>query len=171
MTWRTPDIARSPFPSGGEERALLMAWLDHKRETFLFKVSGLTGEQLKTTNVEPSNLSLLGLIRHSADNERWARRLFTGGPEGDLYFTLDDPDAAFTGVAEADAETDYQALLAEMEHARAALDTRELDEAVVDEDGDKMTLRVAVLHLLEEYSRHTGHADLIRQRLDGATGH
>ncbi|SER03257.1 DUF664 domain-containing protein [Actinokineospora terrae] len=169
--WRTPDIDRTPFPAGGDERALLLAWLDHKRETFLFKISGLTEQQLKTANAEPSTLTLHGLLRHMADNERWIRRLFTGGPDDDCFFTDDNPDAAFTDLSGADPEADYGVLLAEMDHVRAALPTRDLDEAVVDEDGDKMTLRVAVLHVLEEYSRHTGHADLIRQRLDGAVGH
>jgi Protein of unknown function (DUF664) len=170
VTWRTPDVTRSPFPSGGEDGVLLAAWLDRMRETFLLKVSGLTSEQLKTANAEPSNLTLLGLIRHAADNERWFRRLSSGGPEGDLYVSEADPDAAFTGVADADAEADYGILLAEMDHAREAARSSNLAETVVDEDGDTMTLRVVVLHMLEEYARHTGHADLIRERIDGATG-
>ncbi|GAA2987202.1 mycothiol transferase [Actinokineospora diospyrosa] len=167
--WRTPAITRTPFPAEGDD--LLFAWLDHKRETFLYKISDLDRPALQTANVEPSNLTLHGLMRHMADNERWIHRLFTGAPAEDCFFTDDNPEAAFTDLANADPEADYATLLAEMAAVRTALPTRDLDDTAVDEDGDKMTLRVAVLHVLEEYSRHTGHADLIRERLDGSVGH
>ncbi|ASO18722.1 putative damage-inducible protein DinB [Actinoalloteichus hoggarensis] len=171
MTWLAPKIDRTPSPTHGDEHTVLTGWLDYQRDTLLVKCAELGATQLKTASAEPSNLTLLGIVRHLTEIERWFHGLLTGSPEDGPYYTDESPDAAFDDLAEADAETDYGVLVAEIGKARAALSTRSLDDLVVDEeDEEEMVLRTVVVHLIEEYARHNGHADLLRERIDGAVG-
>jgi uncharacterized damage-inducible protein DinB len=172
MTWTAPQITRVDPPDAGDERTQLEAWLDFHRQTLLTKCTGLTPEQLKLCSVEPSNLSLLGLVRHMAEVERaWFRRRFAGEQLDLLYSSDDKPDGDFDDVADADAERDFDVFTREVESARAAAAGHSLDETFVHpRDQAVMDLRWVYLHMIEEYARHNGHADFLRERIDGATG-
>src|SRR5215469_4498658 len=100
MTWTAPEVEDRADPGpAGAEREQLEAWLDYHRQTLLTKCAGLTGEQLATASAPPSNLTLLGLVRHMADVERsWFRNRFSAEQVGDIYFTEGQPDADFKNV-------------------------------------------------------------------------
>jgi hypothetical protein len=175
MVWTAPKIDRvlKPLsePTAGE-RALTEAWLDLQRETLLWKCGGLTDEQLRLRCVEPSNLSLLGLVRHMAEVERdWFRTRFAGETPGYLYCTDDDMTAEFD-LDGADAERDLATYRQEVELCRRATSGHPLDEVYLDpRRGTEMSLRWVYQAMLVEYARHNGHADMLRERIDGATGH
>ncbi|TDC32963.1 DinB family protein [Micromonospora sp. 15K316] len=172
MTWRAPDVVRTPEITVGDERAMLESWLDYHRQTLLLKCAGLTAEQLRTPSVEPSGLTLLGLVRHLAEVEAWWFRENFAGQQVDYpYFTPENPDADHD-VSHADAEADLGTFRREVELARAAVVGRSLDETFTEVGAKQRTfnLRWVYLHMIEEYARHNGHADLIRERIDGVTG-
>ncbi|MEV5818297.1 DinB family protein [Micromonospora haikouensis] len=172
MTWRAPQTTRSDAPFVGDERTMLDGWLDYHRQTLLLKCAGLTAEQLRTPSVEPSGLSLLGLVRHLAEVEAWwFRECFAGQRVDYPYFTPENPDADHE-VSAADAEADLAVYHREVGLARAAAAGRSLDETFTEVGPKKRTfsLRWVYLHMIEEYARHNGHADLIRERIDGVTG-
>ena len=173
MTWTAPEVKdrAEPGPSGGE-RQQLERWLDYHRLTLLSKCAGLTGEQLAIASVPPSNLTLLGLVRHMTDVERgWFRIRFADERLDWVYSTQEQPDADFENLDPAAAEYDYAAFLREIGLARAAVQDRSLDEAYFNDHRQApMDLRWIYHHMIEEYARHNGHADLIRERIDGATG-
>jgi len=149
---------------------MLQAWLDFHRQTLLGKCAGLTAEQLRRCAAPPSNLSLLGLVRHMTDVERgWFRRRVGGAKIDFLYSSEADPDGEFDKVAAADAEQDLAAYQREIELARQATAGHGLDETFHHELR-AADVRWAYVHMVEEYARHNGHADLLRQRIDGATG-
>ena len=174
MTWRAPKIDRTHEPLVADERTMLEGWLDYHRETLLQKCAGLTAEQLRTASVEPSSLSLLGLVLHMSDVERsWFRQRFAGEALPDLFDYDTDNDADFHAAASADAEAAFAAFRAEVEAARAATEGRSLDDTfrLTRSDGNRtFSLRWVYVHMIEEYARHNGHADLIRERIDGVTG-
>jgi uncharacterized damage-inducible protein DinB len=150
----------------GNERVMLQAFLDWHRATLLHKCAGLTGEQLAERAVPPSDLSLLGLIRHLTRVERaWFRQRFADEPIEDAY----DREAAFAETDPARAAADYARFTEECKLADAAAANAPLD-ATFTHDGDTMSLRLLYLHMIEEYARHLGHADLLRERVDGVTG-
>jgi len=173
MNWTAPQITRADAPAIGDERTLLEAWLDHHRQTLLLKCGGLTPEQLTLRSVEPSSLTLLGLVRHMAEVERsWFRRRFAGEPLDFLYCDIaTNPDGDFDDVGTAGAKTDFDTFTREIELARAAAAGHSLEETFhhTHQQAD-MSLRWVYLHMIEEYARHNGHADLIRERIDGVTG-
>ena len=123
-------------------------------------------------SVPPSNLSLIGLVRHMAEVERsWFRTRFAGEPVGAIWFTDEQPDADIENTDPETAEQDYATFVQEVELARAAVKDRGLDETYLNEyRNGPMDLRWIYLHMIEEYARHNGHADLLRERIDGATG-
>ncbi|MBL7498203.1 DinB family protein [Frankia sp. CNm7] len=171
MTWTAPKITRMDEPTSGGEREQLESWLDYHRQTLLLKCSGLTAEQLRQRSVPPSALSLLGLVRHMADVERsWFRRRFAGEDVSYLWFTEENLDADFDDVDGADPQEAFDALAAEVALARSVAAGRSLDDTFVSRSGVTLTLRWVYLHMIEEYARHNGHADLLRERIDGATG-
>ena len=172
MTWTAPQIPRQSTPTVAGERQMLETWLDFHRQTLLSKCSGLTAEQLRQRSAPPSTLSLLGLVRHMTDVERgWFRRRIAGEDVGFLYSSEADPDGEFDNAEGADAERDFAAYLEEVELARRAAAGRELDGTFFHERRKVvMSVRWVYLHMIEEYARHNGHADLLRQRIDGATG-
>src|SRR5262245_992859 len=170
--WTAPEVTRDDAPYLADERTMLDAWLDHHRQTLLLKCAGLTADQLQLRTAEPSPLSLLGLVRHMAEVERaWFRRRLLGLDIDWLYVTDDNPDGDFLDVAGADAEADFATFADEVELARRAAADRSLDETfhhpvrAID-----ISLRWIYVHMIEEYARHNGHADLIRERIDGVTG-
>ena len=146
---------------------MLDGLLDWHRQTLLHKCSGLAADQLTRRAVEASDLSLLGLVRHLTDVERgWFWEF--GGQEVRFRYHVDGEWVDFTGVDDADPEADLAAYQETVERSRAAVALVPLERALGDER--PYTLRWVYLHMIEEYARHNGHADLLRERIDGATG-
>jgi uncharacterized damage-inducible protein DinB len=173
MTWTAPTVTRTEPPTVAAERASLDAWLDFHRETLLFKCQGLTGEQLAERAVAPSSLSLLGLVRHMAEVERaWFRLRFAGQAElGYLYCSDEAPDGDFDFAEASGAEADFATFTRECELARQAAEGRSLDDTFRHPRRDEtIDLRWVYLHMIEEYARHNGHADILREQIDGVTG-
>ena len=173
MTWTAPNAERSedyPARRNEPEREMLRDWLDWHRATLLCKCAGLDATQLAERAVPPSALSLLGLVRHMSDTERgWVRQTFRGEQIPDLYYRPDTPDADFAEADPAGAEKDFGLYRAECRAVDAALEGAELDDTFT--FADKTTsVRWMWQHLVEEYARHNGHADLIREAIDGAAG-
>ena len=171
--WTAPAVERTEPDRVADERTSLEQWLDFHRATLLMKCAGLTAAQLKQRAVPPSRLSLLGLVRHMVDVERWWFRMHAA--EEDIGFIY-DPDSVgldFEAVEDADAEENLATFQRECEAARAAVAGRPLD-AVVPSRGDHpervRDIRWIYVHMIEEYARHNGHADLLREGIDGTTG-
>ncbi|MFC9897031.1 DinB family protein [Nocardia sp. NPDC127579] len=174
MTWTAPEIDRREPPFAGDERTQLQAFLDYHRDTLLWKCAGLTGEQLRTRAVPTSNITLLGLLRHMADVERgWFRVTAAGKSLSPVYDYSTDPDADFNAIETADAARDYARYRDELAKCDAAVAEIALDAEFPHPRPDRpdmYTLRWVYLHMLEEYARHNGHADLLREAIDGVTG-
>jgi len=172
MTWTVPEVQRARVITVGGERETLQSWLDFHRTTLLWKCHGLTAEQLKTRSVEPSAMSLLGLIRHMTDVERsWFRRRSSGESVQHIHFTDEDPDGDFDGIADADAESDISLFRTEIRCCDAAVTALPLEHTFLHPpSGAELSLRWVYQHMIEEYARHNGHADLIREAIDGSAG-
>jgi uncharacterized damage-inducible protein DinB len=154
-----------------EERPMLTGFLDYYRDTLATKCAGLPAEQLAERAVPPSSLSLLGLVRHMAEVEAgWFRR-FNGEELRYRYSTDDNPDADFLDAAPApdQVEDAYRYWQDEMSHARSVVEQHSLDDTFTRRD-ETFSLRWILVHMIEEYARHCGHADFLRERIDGATG-
>ncbi|WP_374191995.1 DinB family protein [Streptomyces clavuligerus] len=158
------------------ERATLAGFLRDQRRTLELKCAGLSEEQLRTASVEPSSMSLLGLVQHMEEVERnWFQRTFAG---------LDAPprhpeDNGFTVAPGRGAEETFAGWRAAVARSREIVaGARSLDESgaftepeAAEALGDsRVSLRWVLIHMVEEYARHNGHADLLRERLDGTTG-
>ncbi|MFF9168224.1 MULTISPECIES: DinB family protein [unclassified Streptomyces] len=158
-----------------DERTMLEGWLEFHRRTLALKCEGLTDAQLRTASVAPSDLSLMGLVRHMAEVERsWFRRVLAGDGAEPIWYSEEDPDGDFH-VGEADTwQEAYATWQAEIDAARRHAAAFALDDMskgagrVV--GGRAVSLRWIYTHMIEEYARHNGHADLIRESIDGATG-
>jgi uncharacterized damage-inducible protein DinB len=152
------------------ERAMLEEWLDYHRATLEWKCEGLSAEQLRERTVPPSSLSLLGLVRHMADVERnWFRRALAQQDAPGIFWTVDNEDGDFDDVDDASVQEAFDAWHNEIDHARRIAAGMELDDTGI-RRGEKVTLRWVYVHMIEEYARHNGHADFLRERIDGATG-
>jgi hypothetical protein len=173
MTWVAPGAERSedyPARRNQPEREMLRDWLDWHRATLLRKCAGLDATRLAMRAVPPSGLSLLGLVRHMSDTERgWVRQTFRGQQIPDLYYRPDTPDADFLEADPARAQEDFGLYLAECRAADAALEGATLDEVFTFRD-KPTSVRWMWQHLVEEYARHNGHADLLREAIDGSAG-
>jgi hypothetical protein len=165
--WQAPDRPRAPQVPG-DERASLDSWLAFHRATLLIKCAGLTADQLAARSCEPSRLPLLGLVRHMAEVEGWFHQ-FDGLPEVNLYYTDDHPDADFEDPGPRRADHDLAACQASIERSRAAVAGLSRDQISPDPSGE-VSLRWICQHMIEEYARHNGHADLLRERIGGTTG-
>jgi hypothetical protein len=159
-------------PLTGDERELLVAYLEYHRQTFVAKCAGLSAGQLSTMALPPSRLSLHGILRHLAGVERWWFRIhLTGEDVPLLYYSDDDPDQDFESLdgdpAEALASWQSECERSRANIAAAALD----DEFPLVRNGEPKSVRALLLSMIAEYARHNGHADLLRERLDGATGY
>ncbi len=157
------------------EREMLTGWLDYHRATLAWKCEGLTDDQLRQRAVPPSGLCLLGLVRHLAENERsWFRNVLLGEDLPWVYSTPEDKDADFNDVDSADAASVFSTFERECAAARQAVasvpDLDTLGKKADDRTGEHFSLRWILTHMIEEYARHNGHADLLRERIDGATG-
>ncbi len=150
---------------------MLNAWLDFHRATLAWKCEGLTDGQLRERSVPPSTLSLLGLVRHMAEVERgWFRQGLAGEDLPDLYQTEQDRDADINGAQTADVEEAFATWRAECEAARKAEAAAPSLEVTFAGKHRQYSLRWILVHMIEEYARHNGHADLLRERIDGETG-
>jgi len=166
----TPERIGPPLRGG--ERETLRAYLAWHRATLAVKCRGLTDAQLRARSMPPSTLSLLGLVRHMAEVERsWFRRVIEGTDVPWLWSAEGDHRASFA-VADASRTEAFEAWEAEVAHARrvesaaASLDVTGTDLGARDE----YSLRRVMVHLIQEYARHNGHADLLREGIDGTAG-
>ncbi|TKA11002.1 DinB family protein [Actinacidiphila oryziradicis] len=164
---------RKPLPLVGDEREILTAFLDWHRETFELKCSGIPPERLSEKAIPPSGLSLHGMLRHLAGAERWwFRTQFAGEDVPMLYYSDEDPDQDFEAL-DGDVAEAWAVWRAECERSReivAAAPSLE-QTGVHMASGDPVSLRRILVSMIAEYARHDGHADLLRERIDGATGH
>ncbi len=151
---------------------MLNNWLDWHRGTLAVKCAGLSEEQLRERSTPPSSMSLLGLVRHMAHVERvWFRRILAGEDVPLLYGKDVNRDADFDDLESASAEEAFATWQAEIERARAVSARVPLDAVGKRQrHGQDCSHRWILVHMIEEYARHNGHADLLRERIDGATG-
>lgn len=163
-----PDLPADP-PFLGDEREQLTVFLDYQRGVMLRKVAGLDDVLLRTPGT-PSNVTLLGMLKHLAYVERyWFRSVFAGEDVAFLW-TDDDPDADWRAEPEDTVEEVATLYRDEIERARRIVAAASLEDTCVDERGRTNDLRGIMIHMIEETARHLGHADVIREALDGATG-
>ncbi len=167
---------RIDVPADGNERDTLTSFLRWHRETLELKCSGLNAADLARRSVEPSTMSLLGLVRHMAEVERnWFRRFMAGQDSPPHFSSETDPDEDFDGaVGEPEVvEEAWRVWRAEVAFAdRLIADAPDLDVIgkTTDRSRGAMSLRWVMVHMVEEYARHNGHADLLRERIDGRIG-
>ncbi len=171
------DLEKDPReggPTTGDERTLLAEFLRVQRLTLELKCSDLDPTELARRSVEPSTLSLLGLVRHMADVERgWFRRVMAGRDDPPIYYSKSDPDGEFDGVsADPDVVAEaWDTWRAEIDFAqRFVAEAPDLDITGNDPWRGPISLRWVLVHMIEEYARHNGHADLLRERIDGRVG-
>ncbi|MFH9614127.1 DinB family protein [Streptomyces pratensis] len=170
MTWTAPEVTRTTGPLTGNERETLAGFLAFYRTTLLQKCANLTGAQLAERTVEPSNLTLLGLIRHMAKVERiWFREALAGLTLPSMYDAEKGKDADFEDLSPDRAPDDYARLVEEIRLADETAAGMSLDTTFT-RRGSVYSLRTVHVHMIAEYARHIGHADLLRERLDGTTG-
>jgi hypothetical protein len=165
--WPAPERQKTPRVT--DERTSLVTWLEYHRATLLIKCAGLTPDQLTTRSCPPSPLSLLGLVRHMAEVESWFH-VFDGEPEERLFSSQDQPDGDFADLDPARADQDLATYQACVRRSRAAAAGRRLEDLIPDPSPRPTSLRWVYQHMIEEYARHNGHADLLRERIDGAAG-
>ncbi|MEO5878132.1 MAG: DinB family protein [Streptosporangiaceae bacterium] len=166
---------RTEAPLIGDERSMLVAWLEFHRETLAVKCEGLTADQLRARAVPPSSLSLLGLVRHMADVERnWFRNVLDGQALAFRYSADDNLDGEFDDVHTADPDEAFAGWRVECAIARDLLAravSLEVTGSRIREGREQVySLRWILIHMIEEYARHNGHADLLREAIDGVTG-
>ena len=159
-------------PGFGSEREMLRAFLDYQRATLAMKCEGLDDEELRQQSMPPSTLSLLGLVRHLAEVERaWFRRVFDDNDAPMVWSDEVDFQAAYDASTSTRAEA-FAAWEAEVENSRRI----EREAQSLDLAGhqprwqEDVSLRMVMVHVLLEYGRHNGHADLLREGVDGTVG-
>jgi uncharacterized damage-inducible protein DinB len=159
-----------PLTSG--ERETLRAFLDFHRATLAMKCDDLSDEDLRRRSMPPSTLTLLGLVRHLAEVERtWFRRVINGEDIPLLWSPEGDYQAAYDPAGSTRAEA-FAAWRNEVEHARRIeREAESLDVTAYNPRWEEdVSLRLVMLHLIHEYARHNGHADFLREGIDGTVG-
>jgi uncharacterized damage-inducible protein DinB len=170
MTWTAPTPDPVDGPLSGPDRPILEGFLNWQRNTLLNICAGLTGEQLASRPLASSDLSLLGLIRHLAKVERiWFRQRAAAQPVEPMYDPVRGPASDFEDANPGEAEADLDRLRDEWRRADDAVAGLAFDDTFAVGD-DIFSLRMTYLHMIYEYSRHNGHADLLRESIDGASG-
>ena len=167
------DDPRENGPSLGDEKATLAEYLRTQRLTLEVKCRDLDAEQLARRSVEPSTMSLLGLVRHMAEVERsWFRRVLSQQDPAKLFQTPEEPDADFDGAVADDAvvAASWRAWRDEVAYAEQWLAGATDMGAVLPTRRGQVSVREVLVHMVEEYARHNGHADLLRERIDGRIG-
>ena len=171
MVEELQDPRRIDPPFVNDERPMLEAWLEWHRITLLLKCEGLDGAQLRSRPIPTSLMSLHGLVRHMAEVERnWFRRVLVEEdlPTG-MYWNDENPEGDFVIPDDDTFEADLAVWQEQIDIARANASGKDLDHNGV-RRGEPCSLRWIYLHMIEEYARHNGHADLIRELIDGAVG-
>ncbi|MFI8965055.1 DinB family protein [Streptomyces sp. NPDC053493] len=153
------------------DRASLTSFLDYQRATLAMKCAGLTGEQLKRRAVPTSGLTLLGLVRHAASVERSWFRVVVNAEDVKVPWP-GEVDGTFGEfhVEDADVDEAFGVWREECDRARAVVASFGSLDDTVDFRGETISLRYVLTHMIEEYARHNGHADLLREAIDGAVG-
>lgn len=174
--WTAPENDPRTYGNPVGEKATYREYLENYRLTIEMKCEGLNGDQLARRSVRPSTLSLLGLVRHLAQVENhWFQRVLQGRTSAArLYKREDDRDRDFTGATPdpavvAEAFATWRAEIAQANEWLDAFDDAHLDREVPI-DGGSVAPRDVLVHVIEEYARHAGHADLLREAIDGRTG-
>jgi len=159
-------------PVQGDERETLRAFLDFHRATLALKCDGLSDEDLRRRSMPPSTLTLLGLVRHMAEVERtWFRKVINGEDIPLVWSDDNDYQVAYDASGSTRSEA-FEAWQNEVEHARKI----EREAESLDVTGyqprweEHVSLRLVMHHLCHEYARHNGHADFLREGIDGVTG-
>lgn len=168
------EDVRDNGPMTGGERAVLDHWLDLYRQTVLLKIAGLSAEQLCRRACPPSSMSLIGAVRHLTEVEAyWLREVLMDEDVPDYYCTLQSRHGDFDDVDPATAAADVDAYRQEIERTRAISGAWDDLEAPVRglRKGQQVNLRWILVHLIEEYARHLGHMDMLREQVDGSTGY
>ena len=176
--WTDPDDDPRETETPPDERGLLLDYLRYYRLTLEMKCGGLDAEQIARRSAPPSTMSLLGLVRHLADGERHLRRVMAGEDAPDLYRTEEDRDAEWNGAVADPAvvEDAWRTWHAEMDATDryldgvSDLDTWNAGASDFGPEGADLQLRDALVGQIVEYARHCGHADILRERIDGRVG-
>ena len=155
----------------GDERTMLTVWLDYQRATLMWKCEGLSGPDMARKGIPTSNLSLLGLVRHMTFVEwSWFEEVFSGDPSPQPFSTDEDTDVDFNDLHPDRVDEDMARFLHQCEVSRAIVaGAGSLDQEAA-QARDVVSLRWIMVHMIEEYARHNGHADLLRELIDGAVG-
>jgi uncharacterized damage-inducible protein DinB len=170
MPWTAPQPDLADGPLVGLDRPMMEGYLRWQRGTLLNICAGLTGDQLVLHAVPSTNLTLLGLVRHLAKVERvWFRQRFGSQDIPPMYDATLGPDADFDDLDESRAEADFARFVEECRLADEAVAPIPFD-TTIEHRGDVICLRFIYLHVIHEYARHNGHADLLREAIDGTTG-
>jgi uncharacterized damage-inducible protein DinB len=170
VTWTAPKPPAVTGPTTGPDRPILELYLAYQRRTLLNICAGLTGEQVASRPLASSNLSLLGLVRHMAKVERtWFRERAGAQQLEPMYDPALGKDADFDDLDPAEAEAALDRLQNEWRLADEVAGELPF-EHTFDRHGDAFSLRMTYVHMIAEYSRHNGHADLLREAIDGVQG-
>jgi uncharacterized damage-inducible protein DinB len=157
-----------------DEHPTLVEFLRRYRLTLEMKCEGLNPEQLARRSVPPSTMSLLGLIRHMAEVERsWFRRIMAGQDAPKLFCTDEDRDGDWNGAVPDRSVVDeaWRVWRDEVGYADDFVSAApDLDVRALRDDAEGISLRWVLVHVIEEYARHCGHADLLRETIDGRVG-
>lgn len=166
-----PHVERSEPDRLANERLALTQQLDFHRATLVHKLERLDDEQMRRP-MTASGLSLLGLVRHLTQTEHgWFLKIYAGLREPDLYPIGADPDEDFRVGADETGDALVADYLGTCERARACVAAGKLDDVRTTPWGAEVNLRAILLHMIQETARHNGHADIIREAIDGTTGH
>jgi uncharacterized damage-inducible protein DinB len=170
------DIQRIDIPLAGSEKEIMLAFLDWHRATLLQKVHGVSETDLRRL-MTPSGLSLLGLVKHLAYVEMGWFQMQFAGEKHPIPYTDEDPNADFRIEAHETTADILAFYAAQVERSRAIATAASLDDLALifhhetpDKAGQKPSLRWIIVHMIEETARHNGHADLMREAIDGSTG-
>lgn len=162
-------MKRSPEPESGSERELLLGWLQFHRDALSSKCVGMTDDQLVEQSAAPSTLSLLGLVRHMTEMERhYLGHALSGDGRGSAYCSAEDDEADIEGLDASMAPLSQQAWVDQMTESDILL--IEYDDLDACGAAEWFTVRWSLLKVIQEYARHNGHADIVRERIDGLRG-
>jgi Protein of unknown function (DUF664) len=158
-------------PITGDEYSMLTVWLDYQRSTLLWKCESLDGAELARAAIPPSPLTLLGLVRHMTYVEwYWFVHVFAGSSAPSPISLESDPDADFNDLSPPAAPADLEQFLQQCDVSRSIVQSTGNLESVAASTRRPVSLRWIMIHMIEEYARHNGHADLLRELVDGSVG-
>lgn len=169
----TIPLPKRPEPAlSGPEGAQLASWIDFYRATLLMKCAELSVEQLSLASVPPSTMTLLGILRHMTMVEQYWYQVIFAGLDVELFYKNGDPDGDFKYLGDTALDEVEERFRVTCGLSRDLIGGHDLDEvAPVLRHGNEVDLRWIQLHMIEEYARHCGHADLLRECIDATTGY